>query len=155
MGLIASSSMGRLSDRLGRRAVLLGLAASSAVCSLVFGWLVGAPIALIFAVGAVYGFTALGDSPVLSTALTEAVEPPYLGAALALRSFLGFGAGAIAPLVFGAVLDATNPRGVTPSVWGWAFVALGIGGAAAAVCAWTLAPDRRPALATPQPEPSA
>ena len=155
MGLIASSSMGRLSDRLGRRAVLLGLAASSAVCSLVFGWLIGAPIALIFAVGAVYGFTALGDSPVLSTALTEAVEPPYLGAALALRSFLGFGAGAVAPLVFGVVLDATNPRGVTPSVWGWAFVALGIGGAAAAFCAWTLAPDRRPALAAPEPEPSA
>src|SRR2546429_2770404 len=42
----------------------------------------------IVAVGAVYGFTALGDSPVLSTALTEAVDPAHLGAALALRSFL-------------------------------------------------------------------
>src|SRR5205814_2685024 len=135
-----SSSMGRLSDGLGRRIVLVGLAATSAVCSLAFGWLIGLPVAVIFAVGAVYGFTALGDSPVLSTALTEAVEPPYLGAALALRSFLGFGAGAIAPLVFGAVLDATNPAGVAVGAWGWAFVTLGIGSAAAAACAWTLAP---------------
>ena len=154
MGLVASSSMGRLSDRLGRRAVLFGLSASSAACSFVFGWLIGAPIALVFAVGALYSFTALGDSPVLSTALTEAVEPPYLGAALALRSFLGFGAGAIAPLVFGAVLDATNPAGAPGDAWGWAFVTLGIGGAGAAACAWSLAPDRRPALAAAR-EPSA
>jgi len=55
----------------------------------------GGPLALVFIVGALYGFTALGDSPVLSTALTEAVSAPYLGAALALRSFLGFGAGAV------------------------------------------------------------
>src|SRR5207244_3317579 len=43
MGLVASSSMGRLSDGLGRRIVLFGLAATSAVCSLTFGWLIGLP----------------------------------------------------------------------------------------------------------------
>ena len=92
--------------------------------------------------GALYGFTALGDSPVLSTAFTEAVRPAYLGSGLALRSLLGFGAGAIAPLVFGAVLDATNAPGATPTTWGWAFVTLGLGGAAAAWCAWDLARAR-------------
>jgi MFS family permease len=131
--------MGRLSDRTGRRSVLLAMALSSTLCSLVFGWLLGWPIAVVFAVGALYGFTALGDSPVLSTAFTEAVRPAYLGSGLALRSLLGFGAGAIAPLVFGAVLDATNPPGATPSTWGWAFVSLGLGGAAATWCAWGLA----------------
>jgi MFS family permease len=135
MGLLASSTMGRLSDRLGRRSVLVALAASSTVCSFLFGWLIGWPAALILVVGAVYGFTALGDSPVLSTAFTEAVSPAYLGSGLALRSLLGFGAGAVAPLVFGAVLDATNPRGVTPVVWGWAFSALGVGGIVATFCA--------------------
>ncbi len=149
MGLVASSSMGRLSDRLGRRIVLFALAAASAVCSLVFGWLVAAPLAVIFVVGALYGFTALGDSPVLSTAVTEAVSPPYLGAALALRSLLGFGAGAIAPLAFGAILDATNPRGVMPTHWGWAFVTLGAGGVLDAWCAWGLASDRRPRTVLP------
>lgn len=139
MGLVSSSSMGRLSDRLGRRSLLVSLAAVSTVCSFVFGWLIGWPLAVVFAVGAVYGFAALGDSPVLSTAITEVVSPSYLGAAFALRSLLGFGAGAIAPLVFGAVIDATNAPGATPSHWGWAFVTLGLGGAAATYCAWGLA----------------
>jgi MFS family permease len=105
------------------------------VCSFLFGWLIGWPLALIFAVGAVYAFTALGDSPVLSTAVTEAVSPSYLGSALALRSLLGFGAGAIAPLAFGAVLKATNATGVSPTMWGWAFVTLGLGGLGATLCA--------------------
>ena len=143
MGLVASTSMGRLSDRLGRRAVLCSLAAISAGCSLAFGWLVTAPLAVIMAVGALYAFTALGDSPVLSTALTDAVRPPYLGAALALRSFLGFGAGAAAPIVVGRVLDLTNGRGQFPTRWGWAFVTLGVAGIAAALSAWGLARDRR------------
>src|SRR5213080_4773977 len=146
MGLVASSSMGRLSDGLGRRIVLFGLAATSAVCSLTFGWLIGLPVAVVFVVGAVYGFTALGDSPVLSTALTEEVGAAHLGAALALRSFLGFGAGAVAPIVFGRILDLTNAPGPTPTTWGWAFVALGLGGLVAAGCAWGLVPDRGNAL---------
>jgi len=146
MGLVASSSMGRLSDGLGRRIVLCGLAATSAVCSLTFGWLIGLPVAVVFVVGAVYGFTALGDSPVLSTALTEEVGAAHLGAALALRSFLGFGAGAVAPIVFGRILDLTNAPGPFPTTWGWAFVSLGLGGLAAASCAWGLAPDHAKAL---------
>jgi MFS family permease len=142
MGLLASSSMGFLSDRLGRRRVLFMLAATSALCSMVFGWLIAAPIAVIALIGAVYGFSGLGDSPVLSAALSEAVHPAYLGSALALRSFLGFGAGAVAPLVFGAILDATNPPGITPTHWGWAFVALGLGGMIATVCAYGLRGSR-------------
>jgi MFS family permease len=151
-GLVASSSMGTLSDRLGRRDVLVGLAASSTVCSFVFGWLIGWPAALIFVVGAIYGFTALGDSPVLSTAFTEAVNPSYLGSALAIRSLMGFGAGAIAPLAFGAVLDLSNPPGATPATWGWAFVALGLGGVGATICAWGV-PRRRHASAASERAP--
>ncbi len=147
MGLIASSTMGRASDRLGRRTVLLALAVTSAACSFAFGWMIGWPAAIVVAVGGLYAFTALGDSPVLSAALTEAVRPAYLGSALALRSFLGFGAGAVAPLIFGAVLDATNPAGVPPATWGWAYGVLGCGGLVAALCAYgprTGAGNRRP-----------
>ncbi|MBM3217723.1 MAG: MFS transporter [Candidatus Rokubacteria bacterium] len=147
VGLVASSSMGRLSDRLGRRAVLIGCAAIAAACSFTFGWLVAAPAALVLIVGAIYAFTAIGDSPVLSTAMTEAVPATYLGSALAIRSLLGFGAGAIAPLTFGAILDATNPARATASEWGWAFVALGAGGLIATVCAWTLPRARASARA--------
>ena len=155
MGLLASSSMGRLSDRLGRRTVLLRLAATSTACAFVLGWLVRWPAAAVGAVGALFGFTALGDSPVLSTALTESVRPAYMGAAFALRSFLGFGAGAISPLVFGAILDATNPPGAAPTVWGWAYVSLGLGGVIATVSAYRLtrAPGVRAVQATAGPAP--
>lgn len=137
-GALAASWMGSLSDRFGRRLLLIALATSSALLSLTIGWLSGWPFAVLLALTFVYGFTALGDSPVLSTALTEAVAPYALGTALAVRSLLGFSAGALAPLVFGAVLDATNPAGVTPTAWGWAFVTLGLGGLVAAWCAYQL-----------------
>ena len=48
---------------------------------------------------------------------------------------MGFGAGGIAPIVFGVVLDLTNPPGTAPETWGWAFMVLGIGGLAATICA--------------------
>jgi MFS family permease len=137
-GFTAALTMGRASDRLGRRGVLTVLAAIGAACSFSFGWTIGLPIGLIALFAAVYGFSAFGDSPVLSTAMTEAVAPGRLGRALALRSVLGFGAGAISPLAFGMVLDLTNVPGSPPSRWGWAFVLLGAGGTMAAVCAWLL-----------------
>lgn len=137
VGMIASSMTGAMSDRFGRRAVLVAMAGASTACSFVFGWTVAWPFWIVAALAVVYNFTAIGDSPVLSVALSEAVPPAHLGAALALRSVLGFPMGALAPLVFGAVLDATNPPGATPSVWGWAFVMLGLGGAVATAAAWS------------------
>jgi MFS family permease len=125
-GMVASLLAGIFADRFGRTPVILVMATISAVCSLLFGWLVGVSLAVIVAVGLLYGFAALGDSPIYSTAITEVVAPAYRGSALALRSLLGYGAGAAAPLVFGAILDW---YGVANSgAWGWAFVSLGIAG---------------------------
>jgi MFS family permease len=128
-GTLAAWAGGVLADRFGRTAVILVMASVSAACSLGFGWLLGAPLALVIAIGLVYGFSALGDSPVYSTAITEVVPPAYRGSALALRSLLGYSAGAAAPLVFGAILDWYGVR--TAAAWGWAFVSLGIAGVGA------------------------
>lgn len=130
-GLVASFSMGALSDRVGRARVIMALAGISTLCSLFFGWTIGLPWLLILAIGAVYSFACLGDSPVLSVGLTEVVTPSYLGSAFGIRSLFGFGAGAISPVVFGAVLDGTNPSGLGQeyySTWGWAFAVLGLPG---------------------------
>jgi MFS family permease len=138
MGLVASLSMGIMSDQFGRARVMLILAAVSMVCSFTFGWTLGLPLSLIIAVGLIYAFSSLGDSPILSAALTEEMEPSFLGAALGLRSFLGFGGAAIAPLAFGAVLDWSNPflGGQRQYLsWGWAFSLLGLGGLGAV---WTI-----------------
>jgi MFS family permease len=131
MGLMASLSMGTLSDRFARGQVMLVLATVSMICSFTFGWTLGSPLFVIVIVGAIYALSSLGDSPVLSAALTEVIEPAYLGTALGLRSLLGFGAAAIGPLAFGAILDWSNPvaNGQRLYVtWGWAFSVLGIGG---------------------------
>lgn len=129
MGIVASSAGGWLSDRWGRTAVIIGMMAVSTTCSFTFGWLLAAPVALVVLVGLIYGFSALGDSPVYSTGITEVVESSHLGSVLAVRSLLGFGAGAVAAVVFGAVLDLTGGRtSPTGGIWGWAFAVLGIGG---------------------------
>ena len=83
-------------------------------------------VVLVVRVGLLYGFAALGDSPIYSTAITEVVAPAYRGSALALRSLLGYGAGAMAPLLFGAILDWYGVK--SPGAWGWAFVSLGVAG---------------------------
>jgi MFS family permease len=131
MGLMASFSMGWLSDRLGRAPLLVGLAAISTLCSFTFGWTIELSVYMVVFVGAVYMFTGLGDSPILSATLTESVNAGYMGAAFGLRSVLGFGAGAISPVLFGMVLDLTNPGFGENGLfykWGWAFSVLGIGG---------------------------
>ena len=127
-GIVASFSMGALSDRLGRAKVIMVLAGMSSICSLVFGWSIGWPFWVVMVLGLFYAFSTLGDSPVLSAALTEVVPPSYLGAAFGIRSMLGFGAGAVSPVVFGAILDLTNPGQPVYTTWGWAFVSLGIPG---------------------------
>lgn len=137
--LFASFSMGSLSDHLGRARVIFMISSISALCSFVFGWSIEWPLILVMGIGLIYAFSALGDSPVLSAALTDVVETPYLGAAFGFRSFFGFGAGAIAPLVFGAVLDWTNVvslGGTAYSTWGWAYSVLGLGGVGAVAAAY-------------------
>jgi MFS family permease len=143
-GFTASMTAGYLSDRFGRTAVIIGMLVVSTACSLLFGWLIAAPFWILLLVGLVYGFSAVGDSPVLSVGLTEIVAPHVLGSALALRSLLGFGAGAVAQWGFGAVLDATN-AGRPYEVWGWAYGLLGLGGAAGLASAIWL--RRRPEAA--------
>lgn len=122
--------------------MLVTLAVISTICSFILGWIVAWPLLLVVAIGLIYAFTSLRDSPVLSAALTEAVAPSYLGAAFGLRSLIGFGAGALAPLIFGAVLDWANPGKVASAAyasWGWAFSTLGVAGLGAVWAAYRFA----------------
>jgi MFS family permease len=144
-GAVASFVVGGASDRFGRKAMLVTLGIAGAACSFAVALLAGGPAPLLILLAALYGFSALGDSPVLSTAMTESVDAGSLGAALAVRSILGFGAGGIAPLVFGLALDAGG--GPAGDGWGWtaAFATLGAGGVLATLCALRLPAERKPA----------
>lgn len=136
-GFVASVSSGIASDRLGRRTVLIAFATAGAACSFGIGWSLELQFPILLALAALYGFAVIGDSGVLSTAMTESVHPGQLGMALAVRSILGFGAGGLAPLAFGFVMDATG--GATG--WVWAFTLLGFGGILAVISALLLAPE--------------
>jgi MFS family permease len=135
-GAVAALTMGRLSDRVGRRPTLIALAGASAIASFAIGWLVHAPLVLLVPLAIAYAFTCIGDSPVLTTAISEVVKPGFRGAVLAWRGLAGFAAGAVAPLAVGAVIDGAGL--VTDSVaitWGLGFATLGVGGAIALVSA--------------------
>jgi MFS family permease len=141
-GAIAAFTIGRLSDRTGRRPLLVALAAAGAGLSFLIGWLIHAPSMVLIPLALAYAFVTLGDSPVLTAAISEAVRPGYLGAVLAWRGLAGFSAGAVAPLAVGLVLDAAAHANAGPAVsWGAGFAALGLGGLAATLCALAL---RRP-----------
>lgn len=127
VGGLGTTMGGYLSDRWGRTRVILLFLGTSVTCSFIFGWLVAAPTWVLVSIGLLYYFAGVGDSPVHSAGFAEVVEPRYLGSALALRSLLGFSAGAISPALFGMVLDLTNPSRPYAH-WGWAYVLLGIGG---------------------------
>ncbi len=130
-GFIACFTAGYAADRLGAKAVLVAFAAIAGVCSFALGWLVDAGLVALFALVAVYGFATIGDSAVLSSAMTDTVPAGHLGKVLGLRSVLGIGAGALAPVGFGAVLDAAPAA----TEWGWGFALLGLGALVAVVCA--------------------
>jgi MFS family permease len=103
------------------------------------GWLIGLPLWLLVVICAFYSFTAVGDSSVFSTAVTELVPPRHIGAAYSVRSVLGFGAGAIAPWVFGLVLDAAGAAEASPVVtWGLAWCSLGVIALMSPIATWRL-----------------
>ena len=140
MGVVSTSAAGYWSDRWGRTAVIIAMMAISITCSFSFGWLIGSPIGWVMIVGLAYGFAVIAESPVYSSGLSELVSFNFLGTALALRSLIGFGVGAVAPTAFGLVLDLTNSGetqrlvGYLPN-WGWAFCMLGV---VALVGPWTM-----------------
>jgi MFS family permease len=142
-GAFAAYAMGRLSDRLGRRVVLIWVAAIAAGFSFGVGWFVAVSPYLIATLVILYSFFALGDSPVLSTAIAESVEPSCLGAVLAVRALVGFVSAGIAPVVAGWVIDTLRAAQATETlVWGSAFATLGLGGVLAVVFACRLRDDR-------------
>jgi MFS family permease len=119
IGALACAVAGFLGDRFGRTATTSVLLIISAACSLTFGFMQTAPVALIALVGLIYGFSIVGDSPLYSAGVTELAPRERIGAALGVQSVLGYGTTIVSVFLFGVVADA----------WGWtaAFVMLGLG----------------------------
>jgi MFS family permease len=74
----------------------------------------------------------MSDSSTLTAGMVAESDVTLRGATMALHSTLGFGAGFVAPLVFGAALDLAGGN-QSVIAWGIAFATLGIGGLIAPV----------------------
>jgi len=68
----------------------------------------------------------MGDSSALTAGVVTRASERIRGATMAVHSMLGFGAGFVAPLVFGVVLDLAGGR-ASSLAWGLAFSTLGAG----------------------------
>lgn len=123
---VAGSMCGGIwSDRWGRTRVILLLSLASIACSLLFGWLLAAPLWIVIAVAVLFNFSAIGDSAIYSAALTEVVPARHLPTAYSVRSVSGYGMGALSPWLFGLMLDFGASR-YAGHEWGVAWLALGL-----------------------------
>ncbi len=106
--MISSLTSGVLADKFGRKNILIIFALTSSVFSFAIGWTENWHWMLVCLFSIIYSFFSIGDSGVLTAALSESTERNFLGRALAYRSIVGMGLGSLTPGVFGLILDATN-----------------------------------------------
>ena len=108
---------GFVSDYTGRTAGAMLIFAVSGASSFIIGWLIGAPPALMLALGFVYGLSTAADSAIYSTAVTELSPRGRVGSTQAVQAFIAFTVGAAAPIAAGSVLDVVQGA----AGWGLAF----------------------------------
>ena len=135
LGIPASILGNEVAARLGRRRTILAVMACSAVLAWAAGFSAAVSWWLTLLLLALYFIAVMGDSAALTAGLVAAVPPGKRGAAMAVYSFLGFGAGFIGPLVFGVVLDGMGGKD-DPAAWGFAFGSLGLACACGPLAAW-------------------
>lgn len=129
-GMFAGLTGGMLADKFGRKNILVIFALSSSVLSFTVGWTSDWNWIVICVISVVYSFFAIGDSGVLTAALSESTERNFLGRALAYRSIVGMGLGSFTPGIFGYILDITNDhQAISQNTnWIYAFSFLGFAG---------------------------
>lgn len=108
----------------GRKRVITITMTGSGLVACLVGFSAPLPLIIVFSLTAVYFLLIMGDSAALTAGLVAAVPAERKGAAMALHSLLGFGAGFLAPLAFGLVLDLAGGSDQVIA-WGLAFAALG------------------------------
>jgi len=128
LGILSSLVGNEIAGRGRRRNVILTVMSMSALTACLVGFLGPLVWPLVVAVLAVYFMLIMGDSAALTNGVIAESAAHLRGTTMAVYSFIGFGAGLIAPLVFGAVLDVAGGN-ASVRAWGLAFASLGAVGA--------------------------
>jgi MFS family permease len=137
LGLPASILGNEAAGRSGRRRWIVAVMLASGTLCWIAGMAAAWPWWLMLGVLALYFVTIMADSAALTAGLIAATPLAQRGAAMAVYSLFGFGAGFVSPLAFGAVLDAA---GGGTLAWALAFGTLGSG-----CLAWAVLARRRQA----------
>jgi len=82
-------------------------------------------------------FWLIGTGASAVAALTETMHPDGSGR-VAVTVAARVWRRSVSPVLFGVLLDATNPTGHPPTLWGWAFAVFGIGGVVGDGLRWRL-----------------
>jgi MFS family permease len=129
--------------RMGRERLIWRVMLVSGLVTCLLGFAAGLPWPALALLAWVHMCLIMGDSSALTAGVVAKADERVRGATMAVHSMLGFGAGFIAPMVFGAVLDLAGGNAL-PSAWGFAFASLGLGGA---VMSWYVRRAVRPSVA--------
>ena len=123
LGPLASILGNEVAGRMGRVRHITTVMASSIALACVVGFAAPLPWMLLFGAAAIYFLTVMADSAALTAGVVASSDPAERGATMAVYSLAGFGAGFLAPLAFGFVLDAAGGQG-RGLAWGLAFAGL-------------------------------
>jgi MFS family permease len=124
-GIASSIGCNEFAKRLGRVNLVTGIMVTGLILGVAtsFSWRVS--MIAVVALVALYYATMMADAGALAAGTVAAAKPEQRGATLGVYSMLGYGAGLVAPTVFGVVLDLA---GGAQSGWAWAasFIALAL-----------------------------
>ena len=129
-GVFSNIVSGFCSDKFGSKNILIIFALTSSIFSFLMGWIPSWPWFIILLASFLYSFFTIGDSGVLTAALTDSTKRNVLGRSLAYRSIIGIGFGSVTPGIFGFIIDiSNNHQDISQNTnWIYAFSALGIAG---------------------------
>ncbi len=127
----ASIGGNELAMRHGRERLIWMVMLASGALTCTLGFAAALPVYALVGLVILHMCLVMGDSSALTAGLVTRIDERVRGAAMAVHSMLGFGAGFFAPLVFGAVLDLAGGNS-SRLAWGLAFASLGAGAIAMA-----------------------
>ena len=107
---------GWLSDRVGRRPVIIGVYVGGAIAFAAF-LLAGSSVALLWLGIALMGLFSFAESPQLQALLADIAPPTVRDTSFALYFTLAFGVGSLWTALYGALIDVLGERNGLPVVF--------------------------------------
>ncbi len=134
-----------LAELFGRRRMVYVSLISAGFMALFLGFLPALPYMVVIILVLIYAGLVQLDSATLTAGAVMVAEKGRRGATLGLHALIGFGGGALGPLVVGVVLDVSTDVGAPGDQifpWGMGFASMGAVALLGPITFWLLRPKR-------------